>query len=58
MILAISHAPPVTSSATRSSRPRLPANSLSRFGRRVDPASGADLTILGDRDLGEVTVNV
>jgi hypothetical protein len=31
-ILAISHAPPVTSSATRSSRPRLRANSSSVSG--------------------------
>ena len=54
----ISQALPVTSSATRSSAPRLWANSSSSLRRGLDPPRRADLAVLGDRHLAEVEVDV
>jgi hypothetical protein len=58
MIRAISHAPPVTSNATRSSGPRLPANNSNAAGVVSIRPFGADLAVLCDRDLTEVTMHI
>jgi hypothetical protein len=54
----ISHALPVTSSATRSSLPRLWAKSSIPLRPRLDPPRGADLSSLADRHLAELEVHV
>ena len=57
-IRAISHAFPVTSSATRSSGPRLRGEQLDLLGLGLDPTSRANLTILDDRDLTEIQMHI
>ncbi len=58
MMRAISHAPPVTSTTTRSCGPRLPAKSSSDSGVVSIRPGGSDLPVLDDRDLTEATVNI